>query len=91
MRKISVLLSLLVLAALALASCGGGATSMNVAGSPPPVTAVTTEAVVTEAPTEAATEAPTEVGATTETPGVPVTGEVNPARLSNQLDFTVWS
>lgn len=35
MRKISVLLSLLVLAALALASCGGGATSTNVAGSPP--------------------------------------------------------
>ena len=82
MRKISLLLSLLVLAALALAACGGGATSTNVVSSPPPVTAATTEA---------ATEVPTEIGATTETPGVPVTGEVNPARLSNQLDFTVWS
>ena len=92
MRKISVLLSLVVLAALALTACGGGATSTNVVSSPPPVTADTTEAA-TEAPasTEAATGAPTEVGATTETPGVPVTGAVNPARLSNQLDFTVWS
>jgi sporulation protein YlmC with PRC-barrel domain len=27
----------------------------------------------------------------TETPGVPVTGEVSPARLSNQLDFDVWN
>jgi len=93
MRKISILLSLLVLAALALAACGGGATSTNVAGSPPPVTANATEDLsgsATESATEVATEA-TQEGVTTEAPGVPVTGDVNPARLSNQLDFTVWS
>jgi sporulation protein YlmC with PRC-barrel domain len=84
MRKISILLSTLVLAAMVLAACGGGATSTNVAGSPPPVTVDATEEMT-------ATESPTEVGSTTETPGVPVTGDINPARLSNQLDFTVWS
>lgn len=90
MRKISIVLSLLVLAALGLAACGGGATSTNVAGSPPPVTMNATEdmsGTATESPTDLATE----VGTATEAGGVPVTGDVNPARLSNQLDFTVWS
>jgi sporulation protein YlmC with PRC-barrel domain len=87
MRKFSIVLSLLVLVTLVLTACGGEETSTNVPASPPPVTADT----VTEAPTEVATEAATQEGTATETPGVPVTGEVNPARLSNQLDFTVWS
>src|SRR5687768_8227679 len=90
MRKISMILSMLVLAALVLAACGGGATSTNVAESPPPVTADSTEDMSGTA-TDSATEAPTDAGTTTETPGVPVTGEVNPARISQQLDFTVWS
>jgi sporulation protein YlmC with PRC-barrel domain len=92
MRKINLLLTMLVLAAVVLSACGGGATSTNVAGSPPPVTADSTDdlsGTATESP-EATSEA-TQAGTTTETPGVPVTGEVNPARLSNQLDFTVWS
>ncbi|HJQ14940.1 MAG TPA: PRC-barrel domain-containing protein [Anaerolineales bacterium] len=79
-----------VLVAMVLAACGGGATSTNVVESPPPVTVDATEdmsGMATDSPTEVATDA----GTTTETPGVPVTGEVNPARLSNQLDFTVWS
>jgi sporulation protein YlmC with PRC-barrel domain len=38
-----------------------------------------------------ATESPTEEATATEPGGVPVTGDVNPARISNQLDFTVWS
>jgi sporulation protein YlmC with PRC-barrel domain len=90
MSKISLLLSMFVLVAMVLAACGGGPTSTNVAESPPPVTIDVTEdmsGTATDSPTEAATEP----GTTTETPGVPVTGEVNPARLSNQLDFTVWS
>ncbi len=85
MRKFSTLFSILVLAAMLLAACGGGATSTNVAGSPPPVTIDATEDI-----SGTATESPTEE-MTTETPGVPVTGDVNPARLSNQLDFEVWS
>jgi sporulation protein YlmC with PRC-barrel domain len=90
MRKFSILLSMLVLAAMLLAACGGEETSTNVPASPPLVTADSTDdlsATATEAPTEAATQE----GIVTETPGVPVTGDVNPARLSNQLDFTVWS
>jgi sporulation protein YlmC with PRC-barrel domain len=89
MRKFSILLSMLVLVAVVLTACGGGATSTNVAGSPPPVTVDATDdmaGTATESPTEA-----TQDGTTTETPGVPVTGDVNPARISNQLDFTVWS
>jgi sporulation protein YlmC with PRC-barrel domain len=87
MRKTSILLSILILTAMLLAACGGGATSTNVVESPPPVTVDVTETMeATEAPTEAATAE----GTATE-PGVPVTGGVNPARLSNQLDFTVWS
>lgn len=86
MRRISTLFSSIALAALLLAACGGGATSTNVVESPPPVTIDATDEM-TEVPTEGPTEAPM----TTETPGVPVTGDVNPARLSNQLDFSVWS
>jgi sporulation protein YlmC with PRC-barrel domain len=86
MRKFSIFFSTLVLAAMLLAACGGGAISTNVAGSPPPVTADATDDML-----GTATKSPTEEGTATETPGVPVTGDVNPARLSNQLDFTVWS
>ena len=86
MRRASILLSMLVLVAMILAACGGGATSTNVAGSPPPVTVDATEDM-----TGTATESTTEEATATETAGVPVTGDVNPARISNQLDFTVWS
>jgi len=73
---------MLVLAAMVLAACGGEQT--DVPGTDlPPVTAEATEDMST------ATESPTEE--MTSTPGVPVTGEENPARISNQLDFSVWS
>src|SRR5687768_5810075 len=90
MRKISMLLSMLVLVAVVLTACGGGATSTNVVESPPPVTADSPDDLSGTA-TDSPTEAPTDAMTTTETSGVPVTGNVNPARLSNQLDFTVWS
>lgn len=83
MRKLSLLLTVLVLAAMVLAACGGEESTSTAVVSPPPVTVDATEVEVTEAPTE--------VDAMTETPGVPVTGDVNAARVSNQLDFTVWS
>ena len=86
MKKIGMLLTMLVLAAMVLAACGGQETSTNVPSTNVPSTS---ESTATEAPT--ATEMPTEVGAATETPGVPVTGGVNPARLSNELDFGVWN
>lgn len=91
MRKISILLSLLVLVALVLTACGGEEdTTTDVPASPPPVTADSNDDLSTP-PTESPTGAATQEGTTTEAPGVPVTGDVNPARLSNQLDFSVWS
>jgi len=87
MRKISILLSVLVLAAMILAACGGEETSTSIpTENIPPITAEVTGTSVAGT----ATEAPTE-GTTTGTPGVPVTAEANPARLSNELDFTVWN
>src|SRR5512144_901425 len=81
MRKTIIFLSMLVLAAMVLTACGGGATSTNVAPTQLPITSVATEP---------ATEMPTETSVATETPGgVPVTGAVNPARVSNELDFSV--
>jgi sporulation protein YlmC with PRC-barrel domain len=87
MRKFSVLLSVLVLATMILAACGGEETSTNipVTNVPPATIDVTT---TSEAGSSTATEVPSE-SITTETPGIPVTGETNPARLSNELDFTV--
>jgi sporulation protein YlmC with PRC-barrel domain len=88
MRKFSILLSLLVLAAMVLAACGGEETSTSIpTENVPPITAEVTGTSVSVT----ATEAPTEGTGTPGTPGVPVTGETNSARLSNELDFTVWN
>jgi len=89
MRKISILLSILVLAAMVLAACGGEETATNLPSTQVPPTTIEATESMTEPATEAPTEMPTEEA--TGTPGVPVTGELNPARLSNQLDFTIWS
>jgi sporulation protein YlmC with PRC-barrel domain len=93
MRKLAVLLSVLVLAAIILAACGGEETSTNVPStSVPPVTA----AVTSTGELGTATEAPTEATATTTTStpgtsGIPVTGgAANSDSLSNELHFTVW-
>jgi len=87
MRKISILLSVLVLAAMILAACGGEETSTSVPTENVPL--ITAEVRGTSV-AGTATEVPTE-GTTTGTPGVPVTAEANPARLSDELDFTVWN
>lgn len=83
MRKTNILLSMLVLIAMVLAACGAEETTMPNTDVPP----VTVDAT-DDMP---ATEMPTEVGTATEEPGVPVTGDANPARVSNQLNFPVLS
>jgi len=83
MRKTSILLSILVLAAMVLAACGAEETSVPVTDVPP-ITAESTETMM-------ATEMPTMEGTATGEPGVPVTGDINPARLSNELEFPVLS
>src|SRR5215212_1806475 len=89
MRKTSILLSMLIVVAMILTACGGEETSTTVpSDNVPPVTAEVTG--TSEGDLGTATESPT-TGDLTGTPGVPVTGDVNPARVSNQLDFTVWN
>ena len=90
MRKISILLSMLVLTAMILAACGGEETSTSIpTENVLPVTADVTGTSVSGT----ATAVPTEVNTTGTpgTPGVPVTGETNVGRLSSELDFTVWN
>jgi len=93
MRKFSLLLSVLVLAAMVLAACGSEETSTSVPTKNVPPTTV--EATASEVSSGTATEVPTEVsteGTTTGTPGasgIPVTGQANSDRLSNELKFTV--
>lgn len=83
MRKFSLLLSTIVVLALALTACGGQQTSTSVPSTNVPP--VTVESTATEAPS--ATEAP----ATTSTASVPVTGAENPSRVSKMLDFQVFN
>jgi hypothetical protein len=90
MRKLSMLLSVLVLAAMVLAACGGEETSTSVPTENIPPTTVESTAT-SEVGAGTATEVPTEVN-TTGTPGtsgIPVTGAANSDRLSNELKFTV--
>ena len=80
--------SLLVLVSMLLTACAAEETSTSVPSTdiPPMADEPTMEATATE-------EVPdgTETVSLIEevTPGVPVTGDDNPGRLSNQLDFNV--
>ena|SRR5215208_6936816 len=87
-RKTSIVLSVLVLAAMILAACSGEETSTGIpTQNVPPVTTVNvTEMVLSSTATEMSTEA-----TATETPGIPVTGENNASRLSNELEFPLLS
>jgi sporulation protein YlmC with PRC-barrel domain len=89
MRRLSIVLSVLVLAAMILTACGGEETSTSIpTQNIPPVT---TEVTATTEATETATEAPVEATATgtPETSGIPVTGGLNSDRLSNELKYVV--
>lgn len=86
MRKFSLLLSTLLLAALLLAACGAEETQTGIPNTEIPT--LTEEPTATETPLATETG---QVGDQTATPGIPVTGENDPSRLSNQLDFDVWN
>lgn len=86
MRKSSILISILLLAAMLLAACGAEETDTAVPNTDIPP--VIEEPTLTEVPLETETViAPDK----TTTPGIPVTGENDPSRLSNQLNFDVWN
>ena len=86
MRRFSFLLSVLMIASLLLAACGGEQTSTTVPTSDvPPITA---EVTSTEAGTTTETVEP---GDLTTTPVVPVTGEGDLSRVTNLLDLDVWN
>ena len=92
MRKISVFLTTLVLAAMLLVACGAEETNTavpNPTASPevPPMTADTTATDDGTSTTETVVPSTD----TTTTPEIPVTGEDDPSRVTNQLDFTVWN
>ena len=86
MRKFSLLISILVLVSLVLAACGAEETGTAVPNTDLPP--LTEEPMVTETPLATETVI---AGDQTTTPGIPVTGENDPSRLSNQLNFDVWN
>lgn len=89
MRKLNLLVSILVFAALLLAACGAEETQTGVPNTEIPITEEPTEEpLVTETPLGTETVMP---GDQTATPGIPVTGENDLSRLTNQLDLDVWN
>lgn len=86
MRKINLILSMLMLVALLLAACGAEETGTAVSNTEIPTQ--TDEPIATETPVATETVV---AGDQTATAGIPVTGENNPSRLSNQLNFDVWN
>src|SRR5512139_2267007 len=85
MRRVSLFLTTLVLAALLLAACGGQETSTSVPSTNVPP--VTMESTSTEEAT--ATDAATSAPEATTSPAVPVTGDNNPSRVSNLIGTSV--
>ena len=86
MRRVSILLSTIMIVSLLLAACGAEETSTTVPSTNVPP--ITVEATATE---EGTTTETVEPGDLTTTPGIPVTGEDNISRLSNLLDLDVWN
>ena len=84
MKHARMIFSTLLIAALMLTACvESEQTSTNVPVTDlPDMTATVETPLVTETVTS---------GDTTATPAIPATGEDGPARLSNQLDYTVWN
>jgi len=91
MRKITMFLSTFVLAAMLLAACGAEEPQTTVPNTEvPPLTEAPTD--MADVTPEFTLETPTETLSPTleNTPGVPVTGQENPSRLSNLLEFNVY-
>ena len=91
MRKLSIFLSTLIAIAMLLTACGGEETSTNVPGTDLPTTELPSETAEATATGDMTTTETTVPGDMTSTPVIPVTGENNVARLSNQLNFDVWN
>src|SRR5688572_33512833 len=85
MKKSSIFLSIVLLAAMLLTACGAEET--NTAAPATDMPPATEEATATEAPVGTETVMPDG----TTTAGIPVTGENDASRLSNQLNFDVWN
>ena len=90
MRKISLILTTLVLAGMLLVACGAEETSTSGTTPSPEVPPVTADTTATDDGTSL-TETVVPGTDTTTTPEIPVTGEEDPSRVSNQLEFTVWN
>ena len=90
MRKISVILTTLVLAAMLLVACGAEETSTSGTTPSPEVPPVTADTTATD-DGMSLTETVVPSTDTTTTPEIPLTGEEDPSRITNQLDFTVWN
>jgi sporulation protein YlmC with PRC-barrel domain len=86
MKKPNLVLTMLVLSALLLAACGGEQTATSAPGTSEATAAV--EATSTSEMSTATAEGTVD-GANT--PGIPVTGEESPNRLSNLMDYDVWN
>ena len=86
MKNINLLLSILMVTALLLAACGAEETGTAVPNTEAPT--LTEEPMATETPLATETVV---AGDQTATAGIPVTGENDPSRLSNQLNFDVWN
>ena len=92
MRKFSTILSMLVLALMLLSACAGSVSNTNVPATSPIETDVISTPSVESTTTVSETTTPAEAAATeteSATAVVPVTGNPNTARLSEQLNFTV--
>lgn len=83
MRKISLFLSMLLITVMMLTACGETETK-----TPDPGMDATEEPTQTEEPVNTETAMPADE---TITPVIPVTGEDDPSRLSNQLAYDVWN
>ena len=87
MKRAGLFLSMVVLAALLLAACGGEQTSTSVPGSNAP--SATVEAASTEMATDVAITETAGTPDLTTTANVPVTGDESPNRLTNLMDYAV--
>jgi sporulation protein YlmC with PRC-barrel domain len=86
MRRVSLILTTLILASMLLAACGGQGTSTSAPGTNVPPATMKAPNTETPAATQAAGN-----GDLTTTPNVPVTGDDSPNRLTNLMGYDVWN
>ena len=89
MKRVSLSLTTVILAALLLAACGGQGTSTSMPGTN--VSGETANPMSTEMPVDTATMDAAGTTDLTTTPNVPVTGDDSPNRLTNLTGYDVWN